>query len=35
MIRAAGYDDAADEVDADAVASAIPQVQAAIREVSG
>jgi hypothetical protein len=33
MIRAAGYDDVADQVDADAVASAIPQVQAAIREV--
>jgi hypothetical protein len=34
MIRTAGYDGVADRVDADAVSAAVPQVAAAIREVT-
>lgn len=35
MIRTAGYDAVADRVDQDAVADAIPRIEAALREVSG
>jgi len=35
MIRTAGYEAVADQVDQDAVADAIPRVAAAIRDVSG
>jgi hypothetical protein len=34
MIRTAGYDELADRVDSDAVAAAIPRVEAAIRDLS-